>query len=115
VRQTDYRTREVSLPKIEREETCVPRKARWLGYRIALKLRRAAVIVTNGWPPQKNGAASFRRMLGANRTSMPHNLSAFAVLDLKPIWTAKPHQAKESFAHGFDFQARDTHAICSPA
>jgi hypothetical protein len=53
-------------------------------------------------------------MLGANRTSLPHDLSALAIFDLKPICTAKPHEAKESFAHGFDLQARNTHTVCSP-
>jgi hypothetical protein len=31
---------------------------------IRLKLRRVALTVTNGWPPKKSGAASFRRLLG---------------------------------------------------
>jgi len=31
---------------------------------MALKLRREAGMFTNGWPPQKTGAASFKRVLG---------------------------------------------------
>jgi len=31
----------------------------------APKLRREAVVITNEWSPQKNGAVSFRRVLGS--------------------------------------------------
>ena len=33
---------------------------------MALKLRRVAFTFTNRWPPQKDGAASFRRLLGGS-------------------------------------------------
>src|SRR6266566_510551 len=54
-------------------------------------------------------------MLDANPRSVQHDLRAFTVLDLKPIWTTKRHQAKESFACRFDLQACDAHAIRTPA
>jgi hypothetical protein len=44
------------------------------------KLRRDAFTFTNTWPPQKDGAVSFKRMLGGNTRSVkPTRPCTFAI------------------------------------